>query len=182
MADQLLDRQNPGNHNQALMELGALVCLPKNPSCEACPLANSCLAFASNTQLNFPVKEKKTKVIRRFLNYLVLTDGVNTVIQKRTGKGIWQGLYDFPCIETTKSEPLQFDSLLPYKALDMTADGQFKHILSHQELNARFWIVNVEKICAEERQISVNLAAIEGFPLPQLLIRYIRQSRLFGAD
>ncbi len=182
IADKFLDVHNPGDHNQALMEIGALICLPKNPSCETCPLVGSCSAFSSKTQLNFPVKAKKTKVVKRYLNYLVLFDGKNTVIQKRVGKGIWQGLYDFPFIEKEKLNGLELSELNQYEPIEIIQDGQLKHVLSHQELYVSFWIVKVVKLNLDESQITVPIAAIETFPLPQLLIRYIQQSRLFGAD
>jgi A/G-specific adenine glycosylase len=182
IAGEFLDVQNPGDHNQALMEIGALICLPKNPSCQNCPLVGSCAAYRSKTQLSFPVKAKRTKVVKRYLNYLVLFNGKNTVIQKRVGKGIWQGLYDFPFIEKEKLNGLELSELNQYEPVEIIQDGQFKHILSHQELYVSFWIVKVVKFDLNENQIIVPIAAIETFPLPQLLIRYINQSRLFGAD
>ena len=104
------------------------------------------------------------------------------MIQKRVGKGIWQGLYDFPFIEKEKLNGLELSELNQYEPVEIIQDGQLKHILSHQELYVSFWIVKVVKFDLNENQIIVPIAAIETFPLPQLLIRYINQSRLFGAD
>ncbi len=182
VAQTFLDPDHSGDHNQAMMEIGAMICVPKNPLCEKCPLAGSCLALESKTQLNYPVKAKKTKVSKRYLNYSVLTDGTRTIIQKRKGKGIWEGLYDFPCIEQFEVRELVMEDVFEYGPQEIISDGQFKHILSHQELYAHFWIVVVDQLTAKEGQIIIPLDSVQGFPLPQLLIRYINQSRLFGAD
>ena len=180
VADEFLDPANSGDHNQAVMELGALVCLPKKPKCVDCPVSESCMAYGKDTQLDFPVKAKKTKVTKRFFHYLVITDGKNTVLKKRIGKGIWQGLYDFPLIE--KEDELNETDLIGYDFNKFDFDGSFKHILSHQKIRASFWIVDVSEIKVSEGQVVVPINDVEDYPLPQLLIRYINASRLFGAD
>jgi A/G-specific adenine glycosylase len=182
VAKAFLDHKNPGDHNQALMEVGALICLPKKPNCLECPLSNSCAALQKNTQLNFPVKSKKIKVVNRYIHYLVFTDGQNTVLKKRTGKGIWEGLYDFPMVEKKKGEELEKNDLESYNFSDFTFDGTFKHILSHQKILATFWLVQVKQVKLVDNQIEIPIRQIEDYPLPQLLIRYIKESRLFGAD
>ncbi len=178
----LLDHHNPGDHNQAIMELGALICLPKNPACENCPVAHSCMAKASSRQLDFPVKTKKTKVSKRFLNYLVLVNHGETLIKKRVGEGIWEGLYDFPCIEKTSENVLSTTDIMHYKPIHVAHDGSFKHVLSHQIIHAQFWVVQVANLSPTVNELKVKLNAIEDYPLPQLLIRYLNQSPLFGAD
>lgn len=181
-ATAFLDPKNPGDHNQALMELGALICLPKNPNCDNCPLSESCLSKVKGNQLDFPVKAKKTKVTNRFLHYKVLFDGENTVLKKRTGKGIWQGLYDFPSIEKKVAGELTEKDLEDFEFKGMDYDGAFKHILSHQKIQASFWVIRVDQIQLAENEIKVPIDKVEGYPLPQLLIRYINASHLFGAD
>jgi A/G-specific adenine glycosylase len=99
-------KDNPAIFNQAIMEFGALQCVPKtrlqylyfNESCR----------FAKNKVDQLPVKSKKLKVRNRYFNYLVLETG-NTIVQKRTDKGIWHNLYEFPLIETEKEE--DFDAV-----------------------------------------------------------------------
>lgn len=182
VAAEFLDSKNPGDHNQALMELGALICSPKSPKCGSCPLAESCVAHQKNTQSNFPLKKGKTKVVNKFFNYLVLFDGKNTVLKKRTEKGIWQGLYDFVLIEKETAAELTLEDLKAYNPIRFWPDGEFKHILSHQKIQAAFWVVEVKKIKTDEKQVILPLAEVEDYPLPQLLIRYIKASPLFGAD
>lgn len=182
VAAEFLDPKNPGDHNQALMELGALVCTPKDPKCGQCPLVDSCVANQENTQSNFPVKRGKTKVVNRFFNYLVFFDGEHTVLKKRTDKGIWQGLYDFVLIEKETAAELTVEDLKVYNPIRFRLDGEFIHILSHQKIQATFWVVEVETIETDEKQVIVPLTEVEDYPLPQLLIRYIKASPLFGAD
>ena len=182
IANELLDANHAGEHNQAIMELGALVCTPKNPICENCPLQNSCSAFANKTQMNYPVKSKKTKVTKRYFNYLVKTDGKAIVLKKRVGKGIWEGLYDFPLIELNQPKELTWKEVEQMDGISFERDGTFKHILSHQHIFASFWLVKVNALKVADNEEIVAIESIEDFPLPQLLIRYIRQSMLFGAD
>src|SRR5690606_16834178 len=100
LAQEILDKKNPDTHNQAMMELGALVCTPKAPQCFNCPVQAKCLSFADQTQLDYPIKSKKTAVRKRFFNYAVVTDGKKIVLKKRGEGDIWNGLYDFRLIES----------------------------------------------------------------------------------
>jgi A/G-specific adenine glycosylase len=86
--------------NQAIMEFGALQCVPKSPNC-ICVFNDSCAALQKKVD-QLPVKSKK-KVRNRYFNYLVVSDeNENTLIQKRNAKGIY--LYEFPLIETEEEE------------------------------------------------------------------------------
>ena len=100
LALELMPKNNPAQFNQAIMEFGALQCVPKSPNCIICPFNESCAALMKNKVDKLPVKNKKIKVTNRFLNYLIYNDSKNnTIIQKRTEKGIWQNLYEFPLLE-----------------------------------------------------------------------------------
>ena len=104
LAQQLIDIDNPGNHNQALMEFGARQCKPQKPNCEICIFNDSCIALQQKKVSELPVKLKKTKVKNIYFNYIVLiSKNEKTFLQKRIGKGIWQNLYEFPVIETEKN-------------------------------------------------------------------------------
>ena len=91
LAEDLLNRKQPGLHNQALMEFGALHCTPKNPNCLLCPLQAQCLAFAHQTVMQRPVKLQKVKVTTRYFNYLVMfwammeaiVENNNSIIKQR---------------------------------------------------------------------------------------------------
>ena len=98
LAQELLDKKNPAEYNQAIMEFGALQCVPKSPKCNDCPIVNDCIAFNTNTVSLLPVKSKKLKVKNRFLHFLVVNKNNEVLIGKRNS-GIWQGLYEFPFLE-----------------------------------------------------------------------------------
>ena len=104
LAESLIDKDRSGTYNQAIMDFGALQCKPSNPDCYQCPLNSSCIALEKKWVKILPVKIKKHKVRNRFFNYIVFVsvDG-KTILEQRIGKGIWQGLYQFPLIETRES-------------------------------------------------------------------------------
>lgn len=181
-AQELLDEKNPGDHNQAVMELGALVCLPKNPDCTNCPLVNSCYAHSKNEQLNFPVKEKKTKVRDRYFHYFIIESDKNIYIKKRGPKDVWQGLYDFPLHETNSPKAPSIEELSHWGIERIEEDKQLKHILSHQRIYATFWKTTHKNKSMGEGFEKVEVERIEEFPMPQLLIRYMKDSALFSVD
>jgi len=109
LAFELMPKDSPALFNQAIMEFGALQCVPKSPNCGICVFNTSCAALQKKKVDQLPVKSKKLKVRNRFFNYLVVSDdNENTIIQKRTAKGIWHNLYEFPLIETDAPEDFDF--------------------------------------------------------------------------
>jgi len=96
MADTLLDRANPRIHNQALMELGALVCTPKNPDCPACPLQRHCTAHRADTVEFRPVASGRQKKIDITMACVILRKEEMFFIQQRLPNDIWGGLWEFP--------------------------------------------------------------------------------------
>ncbi len=99
MAETLLDRDDPGEHNQAMMEFGALQCVPVNPDCHGCPLNSLCRAFAEDRVAELPVKLKKAKIKKRYFTYMVISHQKHTYIERRTSDDIWKELYQFPLTE-----------------------------------------------------------------------------------
>jgi A/G-specific adenine glycosylase len=170
LADSLLDSKHAGDHNQALMEVGAMVCKPKKPKCDECPINSKCLAFEKGNMTDFPVKEKKLKVRNRYLNYLIVTDKTNVIIKKREGSDIWKGLFDFRLLESD-AECGHIDNA--------TLDIRLKHILTHQRIYASFWISEQKNIETAEGEIKIKLNDLEDYALPQLLVKYLNQSDYF---
>ncbi len=134
-ANLLLDKKDPGTFNQAIMEFGALQCVPQNPDCGICPLKKTCKAFAKDLVAKLPVKSQKTKVRTRYFNYFVVRKNNKTLIRKRTENDIWKNMYDFPLLETKK----EMKKLNATRVLSVSKS--FKHVLSHQIIFARFWEV-----------------------------------------
>ncbi len=149
LAQEVLVKENPSLFNQAIMEFGALQCVPKNPDCNSCVLNSSCAALQHKKVAELPVKTKKTKVTNRYLNYLILKDSdSNYIVQKREGKGIWENLYEFPVLETelqlseieisNKISKMEFLNEKPSEIL-ILHNEIILHKLSHQHLYIRFF-------------------------------------------
>ncbi len=181
LAQELIDVNNPAEFNQAIMEFGARQCKPQNPDCENCPFNSSCIALQKNLIKELPVKLNKTKVTKRYFNYIIiLSDDKKTIIEQRNGKGIWQKLYQFPLIETSKKvnfKLLQKESAFNnlFKNEDYSASlfnkEDIVHKLSHQHLYTKFWIVNLKTL--PEKGISVK--NIRDYPVPTLINNFINE-------
>ena len=139
-ANELISKEHPDIFNQSMMEFGATWCTPKNPRCEECIFKKTCIAYKTGTVALLPVKEKKTKVTKRYLNYIIIEQKKKIAMKRREGKGIWQGLFDFYTIETKKVQKaakiIDGDPLIKsLKAKVLKAFPLVKHILSHQLLS-----------------------------------------------
>ncbi len=179
LASDLIDEQQPATFNQAIMEFGARQCKPKNPDCNSCTFQTSCYAYAHNAIANLPVKLKKTKVTKRYFNFLVCIDhNQNTLFEQRTAKGIWQNLYQFPLIESKKSLSIsEFDTLcvndsflndLEYK-YTLYNEDDIVHKLSHQHLYTKFWIIETNTLLKDATPVS----ELRSFPTSKLISAFI---------
>lgn len=179
LANEVLEKDNSSLFNQAIMEFGALQCVPKNPNCEVCVLNDSCLALKEKKVDKLPVKLKKTKVTQRFLHYLVFLDeSNNTLINKRTQNGIWKNLYEFPLLEF--QEKIDFDLVIPkieelysdknaIESISPFHNKEVIHKLSHQELHIRFWKIEVKN----NLENPIGLSEISDFPFPIVIHNFI---------
>lgn len=189
LAKSLLDTNHPGTFNQAVMELGALVCIPKSPACNTCPVAFACEALKQNQIENFPNKTPKKSPTIRHLNYLVISftkDKAEFILmRKRTGNDIWKNMYDFPCIESGEaSDPKDIlDSCVksgllgefPFVVKHVSAE--YIHQLSHRRLLARFIHIEVKgEPMLLDNLVTVRKDLIAELPLPRLIDRYIANS------
>jgi A/G-specific adenine glycosylase len=181
-AFELMGNSNPSDFNQAIMELGALICLPKSPNCISCPVVHHCGAYSNKSQLSFPVNIKKNKIKHRHFNYLVLLNQNRTLIYQRLEKDIWQNLWEFPLIETAQ-KILQPAALMPYMHSLLSKEQkttfykciEFNHVLTHQKINAIFWIFQVEDLNqAEDKFELVDFDKINiKFALSRLTHKFI---------
>lgn len=96
LADELLDRKRPGNHNQALMELGALICTPRNPLCGICVLAPFCRALKTGSVDQFPKRIKKAPSPQYDIAVGVVVKNGRLLITQRKAEGLLGGLWEFP--------------------------------------------------------------------------------------
>ena len=173
LAQSLIPESGIGDYNQAIMEFGAKQCKPKSPNCAVCPLNNSCKALQSHQVDNLPVKLKKLKVRKRYINFLVfISNDKKTILEKREGKGIWQGLFQFPFLETEKSyNEVEIITLLKFNYSDFTLynSKDIVHKLSHQHLHSKFWIINVDELDNK----GINFSEIRNYPVPILISNFI---------
>lgn len=180
LAKELMPENNPALFNQAIMEFGALQCVPKNPDCTNCIFNNSCAALQKKKVGELPVKLKKTKVTNRYFNYIVFLDNSNNIIiNKRTEKGIWHNLYEFPVIEA--EEELDFESIsraISEKYIDFSIDSisvynpeQIIHKLSHQKLHINFYRASV----TDEIRDGISLDVLKNFPFPVVIYNFIEK-------
>lgn len=104
LAHLFLDKSNPSLYNQAIMDLGAMVCTPRNPKCGECPVAKYCQS-ANNVELTslLPIKANSTKVVSLFMDFFLLLDGEYFYVEERDKRGIWKGLYQLPLAENTEA-------------------------------------------------------------------------------
>ena len=187
LADEMLDRQHPGLHNQAMMEFGALHCVPKNPDCTNCPLQAHCLAFANGTVAERPMKLDKLKVRTRYFNYLVfrIQNTKELYIRKRTAKDIWINLYDFPLIETEETtditQLLQSEKFKQFVGKNDFTIGkiskQFTHKLTHQTIVAQFIEIFLDgklPLCETKDILLTAETDLEHYPVPRLIDLYIK--------
>jgi A/G-specific adenine glycosylase len=179
LAQKVIDKDDPAEFNQAIMEFGARQCKPKNPDCTICPLQNSCVALQKNLIAELPVKKKSLKPKKKHFNFLVLVseDG-KTILEKREGKGIWQNLYQFPLIES--NEVMDFSAMsLQLKKHDVINGASYKlslyneeaiiHKLSHQHLHTKFWIIEIDALAIK----GISIRNIKDYPVPVLLSNFI---------
>ena len=177
LAKELMPKNNPALFNQAIMEFGALQCVPKNPNCNNCIFNTSCAALQKKKVGNLPVKLKKAKVTNRYFNYIIFLDNTNsTIIKKRTEKGIWHNLYEFPMIEA--DHELDFDTItqtisnefsnFSINSITVFNQNLIIHKLSHQKLHINFYRV----ILNEDIMDGIALDEIKNYPLNYLYYRY----------
>lgn len=180
LAQELLDLTNPGLHNQALMEFGALVCVPVNPDCTICPLQSQCRAYELETVGELPVKRKKTIVKELFYTYLYIHSGNELLLQPRSdANNIWKNMYEFPLFEAdhllTAEELLTHKlSALPGELILHPTPVDFTHILSHRKIHVRFFQIETNELKKTNHEsIIVTTEELHHFPLPRVITRYL---------
>ncbi len=184
LADELLNHKQPGLHNSAMMEFGALWCKPQNPKCEECPLQEHCLAYEKNTVTSLPVKDKKIKIKNRHFHYFIFNYKDGVYIQKRINKDIWQNLYEFYLIETESA--VGIEDILKDKNLKnlvkvsevVSITSEKKHILSHQHIYSTFYELKIKQPIKSKSLIKIKRNEVNNFALPQLINKYLNKKNL----
>lgn len=188
LADELLDKSNPGTFNQALMEFGALHCKPANPKCSTCTLSDFCLAFQKNLTTGLPLKTKKAKQKKRYFLYYVIIDKNLTWISKRTKNDIWKGLYEFPLLESD-TVPADEAILHSLNTIFFKPDSTFEvkyiseeysHILTHQIIKARFIVIESKDApINSEGFLQIKKSGISDYPVSRLMEKFLEEDNLY---
>jgi A/G-specific adenine glycosylase len=200
LADQLMPDARISTYNQAIMEFGALHCRPQNPDCQDCIFASVCEAFRQKKQNVWPVKARKTKVLSLQMDYLLIESEEKLWLKERIGKGIWQGLYDFPLIEegtTSDANLMQLYGRFPtdetaafaagstyrFSEIDfqlVSVSNTYSHQLSHRDLSVRFFHLRISSQAAFDRTFDFakegrwySISEIKALPKPILIANYL---------
>ncbi|WP_141434359.1 A/G-specific adenine glycosylase [Bacillus sp. 03113] len=169
----LISHQNPSYFNQALMELGALICTPTSPSCLLCPVNEHCQAFQNGEQQSLPVKTKNKKQKKVQLAAIVLKNQKGQIlIHKRPATGLLANLWEFPNIEIHLPFINEKDQLKNKVKTDFGADIQLnemelqiEHVFSHLIWNIRVYTGELIQLSKETSHLKlVTKEEIERFP------------------
>lgn len=179
LASLLLDNQAPALYNQAIMDLGATVCKPRQPNCLDCPFSPKCKALATGRQDQLPVKSKKIRQRERFFYYLLAEQGDALLVRQRKGKDIWQDLFELVLAE--KDEPLPDEAMKDLNTWNvgnerfiiLEISPVFQHQLTHQRIQARFVRIRLEKRVSLKGYEWVKRSSITNLAFPILIARYL---------
>ena len=177
LAEDLLDRERPRLFNSAIMELGALHCVPTAPDCSTCPLNTWCKALANNTVELLPVRKPRPKVRDRYLEYTIYIAPENkTLIHQRKGNDIWKHLYEFPVQEIDRCAVDRVAVDRTKGTVDRYAEVlELTHVLSHQKLHARFVIKNVSELPEIPDTLVVHLSDLDNYAFSRLTLNAIEK-------
>jgi A/G-specific adenine glycosylase len=181
---QVISREDPASFNQALMELGALICTPRSPGCLLCPVQAHCAAFASGRQEELPIKAKAKK--QREVSYaalLIRNEKNEYLIEKRPEKGLLANLWQFPMVPVSEVDLEQVEEWIYEKyAIHVQVKnkmGTLNHVFTHL-----IWQLDIYEAITEETEVkkdNMNFAGkekLEEYPFPvshQKMMKYIQE-------
>lgn len=183
----------PGDFNQAMMELGAMVCLPNGkPKCEECPLRGFCGAYRQGCMMEYPKKAPKKARKAEEKTVLVMQDETRVALAKREERGLLAGFYEFPCLPGKQSDRqvLEYLKRLGFVSLRIQKIGEAKHIFTHKEWHMTGYLIRTDELAnqktaaekagfifAEKEEIERN------YPLPSAYAAYAKYLDITqGAD
>ncbi len=146
---EIMPGDRPGDFNQAMMEIGACVCIPNGaPLCGKCPLNGICMAHMAGEEQEYPCKPPKKPRITEDRTVLVVMDENRAAIRKRHGKGLLAGMYEFPSMEgfRTAEEVVEYLAENGLKALRVQPLEEARHIFTHREWHMKGYMVRVDEL------------------------------------
>ena len=169
--------------NQAIMNFGALQCLPANPNCSVCPLRKNCVALSKDLVAILPRAKVKIKKKKRYFTYIDLVDfSANRIINRRDEKDIWKGLYEFVLKETSAEWSPNSAQIVNYlKEIGITPKGEtevlarlkMKRILTHQLIIAEIITIRCDNFEYKGEKLLVT-NRLQGYAFPKLLDLYLQ--------
>ena len=180
----IISEEDPSSFNQGLMELGALICRPRNPKCEICPIQSHCQAFKTNTQSDYPVKSKKKK--QKHISYYVLVfenESGEFFIEKRPEKGLLASLWQFPMVEQKGIDKhlltAYVEETYQTSCHQVTELDPIRHIFSHVIWSLDVFHFKVDTINqSEPNKQFVKFEKLEDYPFPVPHQKVIDQIRI----
>jgi len=188
LSQELLAKKQPADYNQAIMDFGATQCVPANPKCKICPMAKTCVALKEGLIGQLPIKSKKLKKRSRFFHYLILNEKEQIWIRKRTEKDIWQGLYEFPLLETDKVQDrkalkkfARYKKVIPADAKITRVSTPFTQQLTHQKINALFIEITIQKPVDNPQKdwMKIPRSELKTFAFPRIIDLYLQDKSLY---
>ena len=188
LAQELPDGERAGLHNQAVMEFGALLCVPRKPDCDGCPVGDLCQARRLGRPESYPVRQGHVAPRTRYFHYLFLRCDGRTLLVRRGSGDIWHGLYEFPLIETEQAcgfEAVAGGELFRQRmaGVAFTPAGSLvmpPHQLSHQTIRATFHELLVDRLPDWPGATVIGEEQLGDYAVARLTDRYLER-RLGGA-
>ncbi len=186
LANELLDKKQPGIYNQALMDFGAVVCKPKLPLCIQCPLQKKCFAYLQGSVDLLPVKEKKITQKTRWFFYFIIESGNKVYVRKRGVKDIWENLYEFLLIESTAAtevailmEQPAFKKVLGKHQFSIDQISRlYSQKLTHQTIHGQFAGIKLKKPTQLDGYEPVSPKELAALPFPKLITTYLKDKNV----
>jgi A/G-specific adenine glycosylase len=186
LANELLDKKQPGVYNQALMDLGATVCKPQQPLCTVCPLKTNCSAYLQGIINLLPIKEKSIVKKTRWFYYLIIEHNKSVLVRKRGAKDIWENLYEFVLIENDKILPLENLKKLPaiknifgktpFEVMQISKP--YRQLLTHQTIHGQFIRIKTSASLSIADYEAVSQKKLDKLPFPKFITGYLRDKNV----
>jgi A/G-specific adenine glycosylase len=186
IAQKFLHKKKPGLYNQAIMDLGATICKPVNPLCPVCPVQKNCAAKRTNSVSAYPVKGKKLIPKKRQFLYFIFQNNHSVFVTKRTGKGIWENLFEFPVVEVSPAKPIRKPQIKKalYALIGAThynidfISKTYSQKLSHQHIRAIFAGITVSGPVDRASFIWVNKKEFEKLAFPAIINEFVQAEKM----
>ena len=167
----------PGDYAQAVMDLGATICTPKQPKCSSCPISFYCLSFAAGKADMIPMKNPKSPKKTRFgVAFLCINNNQEVLLQRRPNNGLLGGMMEIPGTEWRYSclDPTQSNELHPIKAVWKKIPGKVVHTFTHFNLEIKVERADVKKHNWENDLIWHPIKTINKAGLPSLMLKIVK--------